>query len=65
MKTIEYSTTLMAQQGLIYDDAVFELGIPKLAERRESLKIIFRVDTFSNERINGFFEEKNTCHSKH
>ena len=43
---------------MIYDDAVVELGLPKLAEWRESLTIKFGVDTFNNERHNGFFEEK-------
>ena len=44
--------------AMTYDQAVVELGLPKLAERRESKTITFGVDTFNNERHNGFFEEK-------
>ena len=44
--------------AMTYDDAVVELGLPKLAEQRESLTITFGVDTFNNEIHNGFFEEK-------
>ena len=43
---------------MTYDQAVVELGLPKLAERRESLTIKFGMDTFNNEKHNGFFEEK-------
>ena len=43
---------------MIYDDAVFKLGLPKLAERRENLTMKFELDTFNNERNNGFFEEQ-------
>ena len=42
---------------MTYDQAVVELGLPKLAERRESLTIKFGADTFKNEKHNGFFEE--------
>ena len=41
-----------------YDQAVVELGLPKLAERRESLTINFGMKTFKNEKHKGFFEEK-------
>ena len=45
-----------------YDQAVVELGLPTLAERRESLTIKFGMDTFKNEKHNGFFEEKYRSH---
>ena len=41
-----------------YDQSVVELGLPKLAERRESLTINFGMKTFKNEKHKGFFEEK-------
>ena len=44
--------------AMIHDDNVVELGLPKLVERRESLTIKFGVNTFNNERHNGFFEEE-------
>ena len=44
--------------AMSYDQAVVELGLPKLAEWRESLTIKFGMDTFKNEKHNGFFEEK-------
>ena len=41
-----------------YDHCVVELGLSKLAERRESLTINFGMNTFKNEKHKGFFEEK-------
>merc|ERR1739842_108094 len=41
-----------------YDQAVVELGLPNLAERRESLTINFGMKNFKNEKHKGFFEEK-------
>ena len=43
---------------MTYDHAVVEQGLPKLAERKESLTINFGMKTFKNEKHKGFFEEK-------
>ena len=41
-----------------YEEALTHLDLQTLAERRESLTGKFALETFKNERHNGFFEEK-------
>ena len=51
--------------AMTYEQAVVELALPTFSEWRESLSLTFWVNTFNNESHNCFFEEKNTCHTKH
>ena len=51
--------------AMSYDDAVVELGLPRLNEQREILTIQFGIDTFNFEWHNCFFEERNTCYNNH
>ena len=45
-------------KAVSYEGALTHLDLPTLAERRESLTGKFALETFKNERHNGFFEEK-------